>query len=157
MIIIIISKKGINKKEELKLNRIVISGNICNDLEIKESGETKILNFTVAVRRKYKDKEGNYPTDFIRCVAFNNQCEFITKFFKKGSPILVEGTLQSNTYETENGEKRTVYNLVTENIDFFGGKKEETSSDAPNPSFEQTMQQNGVDFTTNNVSDELPF
>ena len=69
----------------------------------------------------------------------------------------MEGSLQSNTYETENGEKRTVYNLVTENIDFFGGKKEETSSDAPNPSFEQTMQQNGVDFTTNNVSDELPF
>ena len=139
------------------MNRIVISGNITHDLEIKTSGETKILNFTVAVRRRFKDKEGNYPTDFIRCVAFNNQCEFITKFFKKGSPILVEGTLQSNTYETENGAKRTVYNLVTENIDFFGGKKEETSSDAPNPSFEQTMQQNGVDFTTNNVSDELPF
>lgn len=139
------------------MNRIVISGNICNDLEIKESGEVKILNFTVAVRRRFKDKEGNYPTDFIRCVAFNNLADFVSTYFKKGSPILVEGSLQSNTYETENGEKRTVYNLVTENIDFFGGKKEETSSDAPNPSFEQTIQQNGVDFTTNNVSDELPF
>lgn len=139
------------------MNRIVISGHICNDLEIKESGEVKILNFTVAVRRRFKDKEGNYPTDFIRCVAFNNLADFVSTYFKKGSPILVEGSLQSNTYETENGEKRTVYNLVTENIDFFGGKKEETSSDAPNPSFEQTMQQNGVDFTTNNVSDELPF
>ena len=139
------------------MNRIVISGNICNDLEIKESGEVKILNFTVAVRRRFKDKEGNYPTDFIRCVAFNNLADFVSTYFKKGSPILVEGSLQSNTYETENGEKRTVYNLVTENIDFFGGKKEETSSDAPNPSFEQTMQQNSVDFTTNNVSDGLPF
>lgn len=139
------------------MNRIVISGNITHDLEIKTSGETKILNFTVAVRRRFKDKEGNYPTDFIRCVAFNNLADFVSTYFKKGSPILVEGSLQSNTYETENGEKRTVYNLVTENIDFFGGKKEETSSDAPNPSFEQTMQQNGVDFTTNNVSDELPF
>lgn len=139
------------------MNRIVISGNITHDLEIKTSGETKILNFTVAVRRRFKDKEGNYPTDFIRCVAFNNLADFVSTYFKKGSPILVEGSLQSNTYETENGEKRTVYNLVTENIDFFGGKKEETSSDAPNPSFEQTMQQNSVDFTTNNVSDELPF
>lgn len=138
-------------------NNIIITGNICHDLEIKTSGETKILNFTVAVRRRFKDKEGNYPTDFIRCVAFNNLADFVSTYFKKGSPILVEGSLQSNTYETENGEKRTVYNLVTENIDFFGGKKEETSSDAPNPSFEQTMQQNGVDFTTNNVSDELPF
>ena len=139
------------------MNRLVISGNICNDLEIKTSGETKILNFTVAVRRKYKDKEGNYPTDFIRCVTFNNQADFIAKFFKKGSPILVEGTLQSNTYETETGEKRTVYNLVTENIDFFGAKKEETSSDTPNPTFEQTMQQNDVQFNTIDSDNSLPF
>ena len=139
------------------MNRIVISGNVCQDLEIKESGETKILNFTVAVRRRFKDKEGNYPSDFIRCVAFNASAEFIVKFFKKGSPILVEGSLQTNTYETENGEKRTAYNIAVENVDFFGGKKEETNSEAPNTSFEETMKQNGVDFTVNNSSNDLPF
>ena len=139
------------------MNRIVISGNLCQDLEIKKSGETKILNFTVAVRRRFKDKEGNYPTDFIRCVAFNSQAEFIVKFFKKGSPILIEGTLQSNTYETENGEKRTNYNVVTENIDFFGGKKEENNIENSNTSFEETMKQNNVEFTTNDSTDSLPF
>lgn len=133
------------------MNRIVISGNICNDLEIKTSGETKILNFTVAVRRRFKDKDGEYPTDFIRCVSFNNQCEFISKYFEKGSPILVEGNLQTSTYETEQGEKRTSFNVVVENVDFFGGKKQESSSD-----FEQTMNENGVEFETTS-GDDLPF
>lgn len=139
------------------MNNIIISGNICHDLEIKTSGETKILNFTVAVRRRFKDKEGNYPSDFIRCVAFNNQAEFLTKYFKKGSPILIQGNLQSNSYETESGEKRTSYNVVIENIDFFGRRNEKTSQDAPNPSFEQTMKDNEVEFTTVESDDDLPF
>ena len=139
------------------MNRIGISGNICNELEMKTSGETKILNFTVAVRRRYKDKEGNYPTDFIRCVAFNNQAEFLTKYFKKGSPILIDGNLQTNSYETDSGEKRTSFNVVVENIDFFGRRENQTSQDAPNPSFEQTMKDNGVEFTTIESDDDLPF
>ncbi len=139
------------------MNRIGISGNICNELEMKTSGETKILNFTVAVRRRYKDKEGNYPTDFIRCVAFNNQAEFLTKYFKKGSPILIDGNLQTNSYETDSGEKRTSFNVVVENIDFFGRRENQTSQDAPNPSFEQTMKDNGVEFTTIEPDDDLPF
>lgn len=139
------------------MNRIGITGNICHDLEIKTSGETKILNFTVAVRRRFKDKEGNYPSDFIRCVAFNNTANFINTYFKKGSSILVEGNLQSNSYETESGEKRTSYNVVVENVDFFGRRNEQTSQDAPNPSFEQTMKDNGVEFTTIESDDSLPF
>lgn len=139
------------------MNRIGISGNICNELEMKTSGETKILNFTVAVRRRYKDKKGNYPTDFIRCVAFNNQAEFLTKYFKKGSPILIDGNLQTNSYETDNGEKRTSFNVVVENVDFFGRREGQTSQDAPNPSFEQTMKDNGVEFTTIETDDQLPF
>lgn len=138
------------------MNRIAITGNICHDLEIKTSGETKILNFTVAVRRRFKDKEGNYPSDFIRCVAFNNTANFINTYFKKGSSILVEGNLQSNSYETESGEKRTSYNVVVENINFFGGKNEQTSQEKTNTSFEKAMQEKGVEFTTME-SDDLPF
>ena len=139
------------------MNKTIITGNICHELEIKTSGETKILNFTVAVRRNFKDKEGNYPTDFIRCVAFNNLADFVSTYFKKGSPILLEGSLQSNSYETENGEKRTTYNVAVENVDFFGGKKEETSSDGLNTSFGETMKQNNVEFTINDSTDSLPF
>ena len=138
------------------MNNIIITGNICHDLEIKTSGETKILNFTVAVRRKFKNKNGEFETDFIRCVAFNKQAEFITNYFKKGSPILIQGNLQTNTYETENGEKRTSFNVVVENINFFGGKNEQTSQEKTNTSFEKAMQDNGVEFTTME-SDDLPF
>jgi len=137
------------------LNKIIITGNICNDLEIKDNGETKILSFVVAVRRKFKNKNGENQTDFIRCVSFNNQAEFIKKYFQKGSPILIEGNLQTNTYETQTGEKRNSFNIVIESIDFFSQKQQETKSDAPNPSFEETMKQNGVNFTTSD--DYLPF
>lgn len=140
------------------MNRLIISGNICNELEVKESGETKILNFTVAVKRKFKDKEGNYPTDFIRCVAFNKSSEFIKSYFAKGSPILVEGNLQSNTYEKD-GEKRTTYNLVVENVDFFGGKKDNTTQNDSQP---WTPEQGNSSFDVNSIpsisqQDDLPF
>ena len=138
------------------MNNIIITGNICHDLEVKTSGETKILNFTVAVRRKFKNKNGEFETDFIRCVAFNKQAEFITNYFKKGSPILIQGNLQTNTYETESGEKRTSFNVVVENINFFGGKNEQTSQEKTNTSFEKAMQEKGVEFTTME-SDDLPF
>lgn len=140
-------------------NHITITGNICNDLEIKTSGETKILNFTVAVRRKYKDKEGNYESDFIRCVAFNNTANFIANYFKKGSPILVEGSLQTTTYETESGEKRNSFNVVVESTDFFGGKKEDNqSNNVPNAqNFEEIMKQTNVEFTTIENDNSLPF
>lgn len=137
------------------MNKIIITGNICHDLEIKTSGETKILNFTVAVKRNFKNKNGEYETDFLRCVAFNNQAEFINKYFQKGYPILIEGNLQTNNYETENGEKRTSFNIVVENINFFSKRKEETSEDAPNPSFEKVMEEKGVDYTIED--DDLPF
>lgn len=139
------------------MNNIIITGNICHDLEVKTSGETKILNFTVAVRRKFKNKNGEFETDFIRCVAFNKQAEFITNYFKKGSPILIQGNLQTNTYETESGEKRTSFNVVVENINFFGGKNEQTSQEKTNTSFEKAMQDNGVEFTTIESDDQLPF
>lgn len=138
-------------------NNIIITGNICHDLEIKQNGETKILNFTVAVRRKFKNKNGEYETDFIRCVAFNKQCDFLNNYFKKGSPILIQGNLQSNTYETQTGEKRTSYNVIVENIDFFGRRNEQTSNDTPNPSFEQTMKQNGAEINVVDDGLQLPF
>ena len=136
-------------------NHIVITGNICNDLEIKTNGETRILSFVVAVRRKFKDKEGNYQTDFIRCVAFNSHADFLTKYFAKGNSILIEGSLQTNSYETEAGEKRNTFNVVVEGIDFMGSKNNNNQSQ--NNSFEQTMQQNGVEFTTTDSDDSLPF
>ena len=61
--------------------------------------------------------------------------------------------MQTRNYETQNGEKRTAYNIVAESVDFFCGEKKENNT--PNSNFEQTMKQNGVDFTTSD--DDLPF
>ena len=103
------------------MNRIIIKGNICNDLELKESGDTKILSFNVAVQRKFKNKNGEYETDFFRVSAFNQQATFISNYFRKGNQILVEGRLQNRTYEKD-GETRYSTDIIAEQIEFCGKK-----------------------------------
>ena len=72
------------------MNKVIIKGNICNDLEIKENGENKILSFNVAVQRNFKNKNQEYESDFFRVSAFNQQAIFINNYFKKGSQIIIE-------------------------------------------------------------------
>lgn len=107
-------------------NRVIIKGNICNDLELKESGETKILSFNVAVQRKFKNKNGEYETDFFRVSAFNQQAVFISTYFSKGSQIFVEGRLQTRTYDKD-GETRYATDIIAEQVEFCGTKRDNSS------------------------------
>ena len=121
------------------MNRIIIKGNICNDLELKESGETKILSFNVAVQRKFKNKNGEYETDFFRVSAFNQQATFISNYFRKGNQILVEGRLQNRTYEKD-GETRYATDIIAEQIEFCGKKDDNQVINAqPQQDFSQTV------------------
>lgn len=132
------------------MNKIILKGRLTKDIELKDLGnDKKVANFSVAVRRDYKNANGEYESDFFNCSAFGKTSEFIANYFKKGSEILIIGHLQNNQWETESGEKRTATNIVVENVEFCG-KKEEN-----NNNFESTMQQNGIEVAT--TSDDLPF
>lgn len=113
-----------NKKEEDKLNKIFLIGNICNDLEIKETANSKILSFNLAVQRKFKNQNGEYESDFFRLKAFNNQATFIQKYFNKGSKIVIEAHMQNNNYEDENGQKHYSNDIIVDQVEFCGSKKE---------------------------------
>lgn len=104
------------------MNIIALIGRITKDLEIKEVGETRILNFSIAVDRNYKTKEGEKITDFIPCVAFNGIAELMTKYCKKGDRISLNGKLQSSKYEKD-GENRFSYEVVVSDITFLESKK----------------------------------
>ena len=106
------------------LNVVVIMGRLTADPELRttQSG-ISVTSFSVAVNRNYS-KDGNNQTDFINCVAWRNNAEFISKYFTKGQMIAIKGSLQQNNYTDKDGNKRTSYDVVVDTADFCGSKNE---------------------------------
>lgn len=94
------------------MNKVNLSGRICKDLKLQ--GE--VLKFSIAITRKFKNKDGQYDSDFINCVAFGKTAEMIEKFFEKGKPIEISGTIMTGKYEGKNG---TVYSTEVK-VDEWG-------------------------------------
>lgn len=106
------------------LNSIVIMGRLTANPELKTTNSgLSVTSFTVAVDRAFQSN-GEKQTDFINCVAWRNNAEFITKYFTKGQMIAVQGSVQSRNYEDKNGNKRTAFDVVVERSSFCGGKAE---------------------------------
>ena len=107
------------------MNKVILIGNLTQDIELKSSrGGTSVCRFTVAVRRDYKNANGEYETDFISCVAFNKLAELMDKYCRKGDKIAVSGEIKITAYERD-GEKRTSTDVVLHDIEFVRGKREE--------------------------------
>ena len=90
------------------MNKLIITGRLCRDPEVKAIGENNMVaKFTVAVNRNYKDKDGNRPADFIPCEAFGKTAEFISNYVTKGRLVEVDGEMRVDQYQNEEGENRT--------------------------------------------------
>ena len=102
------------------MNKIIVSGRICNDLELKYTSNAKeYCQLNIAVTR---DKE---HTDFIKVATFGGTAKLISEYCKKGDKILVDGMLTSSQYE-KNGMKITDYSVMANKVEFLELKKEET-------------------------------
>lgn len=111
------------------MNKIILVGRLTKDPEVRTtSAGFNTVNFTVAVNRNFKNKEGNYDADFLPCVAFRQTADFISKFFKKGNMICLDGRVQTRNYDAADGSKRYVTEVVVENVEFVGGKNDSSSS-----------------------------
>ncbi len=100
-------------------------GRITHDLEIKQTQNgVAVMQFSLAVERRYKGADGTHETDFISCVAWRQQAEFIGKYFRKGRMIAVEGNLRTRTYDDKNGTKHYVTEVYVDNVSFTGEKAE---------------------------------
>ena len=111
------------------MNKIILVGRLTKDPEVRTtSAGFNTVNFTVAVNRNFKNKEGNYDADFLPCVAFRSTADFVSKFFKKGNMISLEGRVQTRNYDAQDGTKRYVTEVVVDNVEFVGGKNEGSSS-----------------------------
>ena len=106
------------------MNKIIITGRITNDLEIKAVGSgVEVCNFSVAVDRRRKDADGNKQTDFFDCTVFGKSAAFLTKYFHKGDGINIEGRMESRVWEDKDGKKRKNWAIMCENVEFPHGKK----------------------------------
>ena len=126
------------------LNKTIICGRFTADAELRttQSGTT-VASFTLAVDRDFKPQGGEREADFINCVAWKGTAEFVSRYFSKGSMAIVVGRLQTRRYETQDGQKRTVTEVIAENVYFGEGKKENNtpvaSSAAPSADIDGFM------------------
>lgn len=107
------------------MNKIVIIGRLTRDPELKSTNAgTSVCNFSVAVDRTYRDKEGNRPTDFFDISVFGATAEFVAKYFKKGSSIAISGAMESRKFVDKDGNNRIAWSLHADEVNFCGSKSE---------------------------------
>ena len=137
------------------MNKVIIIGRFTRDPEIKYStGEnaTATARFSLAVNRRFKNKEGNYDADFINCVAFGKTAEFIEKYFTKGMAIGITGRIQTGSYTNKEGQKVYTTDVVVEETEFVESKNKSTSDNVPNNNANSNS-----DFEEVISDDEMPF
>lgn len=111
------------------LNKVIIMGRITRDLELKSTPQgTSVLRFTVAVDRNYARPGEERKTDFISCVAWRQQAEFINNYFGKGRMIAIEGSIQTGTYDDKTGVRHYTTDIVVDRVSFTGEPKQGGSS-----------------------------
>ena len=105
-------------------NLVVLTGRLTADPELKTTPNgITVTPFSIAVSRNYGSGEDR-QTDFINIVAWRKTAEFITKYFKKGSMIGIEGSIQTRRYQDKNGNNRTIFEVVANNVQFVESKRD---------------------------------
>ena len=111
------------------LNKGILMGRLTRDPELRhtQSG-TAVCSFTLAIDRDRKDANGEKQTDFIDCVAWNKQAEFVAQWFSKGMMAIVVGRIQSRKWQDQNGNNRTAIEINCEDVSFGATKKNRDSN-----------------------------
>lgn len=111
------------------LNHITVMGRLVRDPELRRTGSgVAVASFTVAVDRDYAAEGQQREADFIDCVAWRQVGEFVSRYFAKGSMIVVSGRLQIRSWTDKDGAKRKTAEVVAENVYFGEAKKRDGSS-----------------------------
>ena len=113
------------------LNKVLLIGNLTRDPELRyvPSG-TAVATFTIAVNRVYTSQAGEKKEEvsFIRIVVWGRRAEVCGEYLSKGSPIFVEGRLQSRDWETQDGQKRSTVEVIADNVQFLRGATKQGAS-----------------------------
>lgn len=138
------------------LNKVILMGRITADPDLRYTPQgTAVLRFSLAVQRSYVKQGEERQTDFINCVAFKSTAEFISKWFAKGSQIVIVGNLQSKQWE-EDGKKRYGMDVIVDES-YFCDKKQDKPDEEQRYTYEERKAIEAEEFMSQMEEIETPF
>ena len=152
----------------LNLNKVVLCGRLTADPELKQTGNgISVVTFTLAVNRRYQSRSADgaaaqqQQADFISVVAWRQTAEFISRYFRKGSSLCVTGSIQTRTWQDQQGQKRYATEVVADDAMFVDSKNDaaggQYTPDAyATPSYSSAPAQ-APKFEELKTDDDLPF
>ncbi|SFK72896.1 single-strand binding protein [Lachnospiraceae bacterium KH1T2] len=149
------------------MNKVILMGRLTRDPDIRHTqGENSMVvaRYTLAVDRRFRRDGADQSADFISCVSFGKQAEFIEKYVHKGTKIAMTGRIQTGSYTNKDGQKVYTTDVVAEEVEFAESKRTADSYDAGSsygaPSSSQPAPQAADDGFMNvpdGIDEELPF
>ena len=142
------------------MNKVILMGRLTRDPEVRYSqGETStaVARFTLAVDRRFRRDDAS--TDFIGCVAFGKNAEFIEKYFRQGTKALITGRIQTGSYTNRDGQKVYTTDVVVEDQEFAESKNSQGESGFQSTSRPMPSAAAGDGFMNipDGIDEELPF
>lgn len=148
------------------LNVVALNGRLTADPELRHTtNDIPVTSFTLAVDRSYVRAGSERQTDFIDIVCWRSTAEFVSKYFRKGQLVAVEGSIQTRNYTDSQGNKRKAVEVVASNVHFAEPRRDSYGNGQSSADFEDNSQQppaavsngdNG-DFVEIDGDDDLPF
>lgn len=144
------------------MNKVMLIGFLTRDPESKNTslGNT-VCSFTIAVRRRFKDANGEYQSDFINCVAWKQTATFVSSYFHKGSKIAITGSIQTRNYDDKDGKKVYVTEVVVDEAEFVESKttaqKASTKPDSYNEGNSDSYDEDEFGYEAEDDGDPLEF
>lgn len=142
------------------MNNVNLMGKLTRDPELKTTNSgLDVMSFSVAVNRSYKKQGEEVQADFINCVAWQQTAVFISTYFHKGDGIVLNGRLESRKYVDNDGNNRTVYEVVVEHVEFPLSRKNQTASPPAQTGTAATQDDEPKNWAAMDTddTDDLPF
>lgn len=152
------------------LNKVILIGRITKDPELRQAGNSQCVNFTLAVNRNFKNKDGVKETDFINCIAWSASANFISQYVRKGNLLAVDGNIETRSYDAQDGRRVYVTEVRCNSVQIVDSKNSNTNEyRAPVSNtkinnfdditdFSNEFEKNFAETPSLNIeSDDLPF
>jgi len=134
------------------MNKVILIGNLTRDPESSQTTSgVAYCRFAIAVNRAYSNAEGNKEVDYFNIIAWRSTAESCGKYLKKGNKVAVNGSLQNRTYEDKDGVKRTVTDIVANEVEFLSSPKgnegqNEINNSQERPALQEADSDSGLPF-----------
>lgn len=145
------------------MNKAILMGRLTREPEVRYSqtdSSMVIAKFSLAVDRRFKKKGDEVTTDFFNCTAFGKQAEFVEKYLKKGTKVVVTGRIQNDNYTNKDGQKVYSVQIMVEEMEFAESKASAEQRGQEDNNMPPAMGEPGADGFMNipdGIGNELPF